>query len=277
MRSIASLICTILFMTSFILAADRLPNDKPFWTAGLKDTKFAKIQNERLANAQAALDRMLAVKGKRTIENTLVPYNDAMIYLDAAGSEAGLMLQVHPEKDYRAAAEKLGQKISAFATDISLNRAIFDALVAMDLTDADAETKFYVEKLLREFRLAGVDKDDATRKKIKSLNDELVLIGQEFSRNIREDKDKIFADSVAELDGLPQDYINSHKPGPDGKIAITVEYPDSIPVLTYAKNEGLRKKMYFAYNNRAYPQNMAVLDKLASKSYELAKLLGYKT
>ena len=277
MRSITSLFCTILFMTSFILAADRLPNDKPFWTAGLKDTDFAKIQNERLANAQAALDRMLAVKGKRTIENTLVPYNDAMIYLDAAGSEAGLMLQVHPEKDYRAAAEKLGQKISAFATDISLNRAIFDALVAMDLTDADAETKFYVEKLLREFRLAGVDKDDATRKKIKSLNDELVLIGQEFSRNIREDKDKIFADSVAELDGLPQDYIDSHKPGPDGKIAITVEYPDSIPVLTYAKNEGLRKKMYFAYNNRAYPQNMAVLDKLASKRYELAKLLGYKT
>ena len=116
MRSIApSLVCTILLMTSFIFAADRLPNDKPFWTAGLKDSEFAKIQNERLANAQAALDRMLAVKGKRTVDNTLVPYNDAMIYLDAAGSEAGLMQQVHPEKGYRATAEKLAQKISAFA------------------------------------------------------------------------------------------------------------------------------------------------------------------
>jgi thimet oligopeptidase len=35
--------------------------------------------------------------------------------------------------------------------------------------------------------------------------------------------------------------------------------------------------MYFAYNNRAYPQNMAVLDKMAAKRYELANLLGYKT
>ena len=58
---------------------------------------------------------------------------------------------------------------------------------------------------MRDFRLAGVDKDEATRKRIKELRDELVVIGQEFARNIRDDKRTVIANSVAELDGLPAD------------------------------------------------------------------------
>jgi thimet oligopeptidase len=264
-------------MTMIDQAYARPADDKPFWTKGLPAAEFVSIQDARLKEAQAALDRMLSVTSKRTIENTLVPLDEAYTYLDSAAQQSGLMQEVHPDKSFREAAEKISQKIAAFATDISLNRAIYDALVAMDTTGADAETKFYVEKTLRQFRLAGVDKDEATRKKIKTLNDELVLIGQEFARNIREDKDKVISNNIAELDGLPQDFIDAHKPGPDGKITLTIDYPDSIPVLTYARNEDLRKRMFFAYNNRAYPQNLAVLDKMAAKRYELANLLGYKT
>jgi thimet oligopeptidase len=258
-------------------AMGRPVDDKPFWINGLTIVQFQKIQDDRLKQAQGALDRMLAVSGKRTIENTLVPYDEASTYLDSAAQQSGLMQEVHPDKAFRAAAEDESQKISAFATDISLNRAIYDALVAIDLTGANAETRFYVEKTLKQFRLAGVDKDEATRKKIKELNEELVVIGQEFARNIREDKKTVIANSVAELDGLPQDFIDVHKPGADGKITLTIDYPDAIPVLTYARNEDLRKRMYFAYNTRAYPQNMAVIDKMAAKRYELANLIGYKT
>ena len=128
---------------------------------------------------------------------------------------------------------------------------------------------------MRDFRLAGVDKDEATRKRIKELRDELVLISQEFARNIRDDKKTVIVNSVAELDGLPADYIDGHKPGPDGKITLTIDTPDSRPVFTYAKNEDLRKRMYIAYNNRAYPQNMAVLDRMIARRHELANLIGF--
>ena len=120
-----------------------------------------------------------------------------------------------------------------------------------------------------------MDKDGATRKRIKELRDELVVIGQEFARNIRDDKRTVIANSVAELDGLPADYIARHKPGPDGKITLTIHYPDSLPVFSYAKNGDLRKRMYMAYNNRAYPQNMAVLDRMIAKRHELANLVGF--
>jgi len=277
MKTLHTILLLMIFMTLSQIANAVPVDDKPFWTNGLPASEFVSIQESRLKQAQAAIDRMLAASGKRTIENTLVPLDEAYTYLDSASQQSGLMQEVHPDKAFREAAENISQKIAAFSTDLSLNRAVYDALVAMDISKADAETKFYVEKTLRQFRLAGVDKDEATRKKIKALNDELVLIGQEFARNIREDKDKVIVNNVAELDGLPQDFIDAHKPGPDGKITLTIDYPDSIPVLNYAKNGDLRKRMYFAYNNRAYPQNMAVLDKMAAKRYELANLLGFKT
>lgn len=264
-------------MMSIDPALAALVNDKPFWTNGLPSVEFVKIQEARLKEAQIAVDRMLAVKGQRTVENTLVPLDEAYTYLDSASQQAGLMQEVHPDRAFRDAAEGVAQKVAAFMTDLSLNRPVYDALVTIDLAGADAETKFYVEKTLRQFRLAGVDKNDEARKKIKALNEELVLLGQEFGRNIREDKDTVIAESIAELEGLPQDFIDAHKPGSDGKITLTIDYPDSVPVLTYAKSEALRKRMFFAYNNRAYPQNMAVLDRMAAKRYELANLLGFKT
>jgi thimet oligopeptidase len=252
-------------------------DDAPFWINRPDAATFTKVQDERLQKAQGALDRLLAVKEKRTVENTLVVYDEVLLYLDAAGQQAGLMEQVHPDAEFRTASEKISQKVAAFYTDLSLNRAVYDALSAIDVSKQDAETSYYLEKTLRDFRLAGVDKDEATRKKIKALQEELVLIGQEFSRNIRDDKRTVVVNDVKELEGLPADYIERHKPGADGKIILTIDYPDSLPVFAYARNEDLRRRMYVAYNNRAYPKNMAVLDHLIGKRYELANLLGFKT
>lgn len=260
---------------SSITAATLPREDHPFWTSGMTSTEFVKIQQDRLERAQRSVDRMLSVADKRTVVNTLEPLDEAYAFLDSAGQQASLVQEVHPDPKFQEAAESVSQTVATFQTELSLNRDIYDALAAVDVGDADPETRFYVEKTLREFRLAGVDKDDGTRAKIKALNDELILIGQEFARNIREDKTTITVDSVTELDGLPQDFVDAHKPDEDGKITLTIDHPDAIPVMTYAKSESLRKRMYFAVNNRAFPQNMAVLDKMVACRYQLARLLGF--
>lgn len=248
-----------------------------FWTNNFDAQGFRKLQDGRLEQAQQEVERMLSVEGKRTIENTLAPYDQALRRLDAAGSQAELMQEVHPDAEFRSTAENISQKINVFATELSLNRDIFDALSEMDLEGADAETKYYVERILRDFRLAGVDKDEATREKIKSLRDELVVIGQDFARNIRDGKKTVTVADASELEGLPQDFIEHHKPDADGKITLTTDYPDVIPVMTYAKSEDLRHRLYLAVNNKAYPENIPVLERLTAKRLELAKLLGFET
>jgi len=247
----------------------------PFWSAKPSPGTFAKLQDQRLAAAKASIAKMTAAKAPRTIENTLVPYDEALRSLDLAASQTSLIQNVHPDKAMREAAEKAQQAVSAFGTELSLNRGVYDALSALDLSGVDAATKHYVTRTLRDFRLAGVDKDEATREKIKKLNAELVEISQEFDRNIRDDKRSVMVKSAAELDGLPQDYIDRHKPDAEGNIKITTDYPDAGPVFAYAKNEDLRKRLYMEYNNRAFPKNVEVLDRMIAKRHELAGLIGY--
>jgi thimet oligopeptidase len=253
------------------------PSDAPFWTGKPDAATFLKGNEARIEMAKKSVAKMLAVKGKRTIENTLRPWDDASLYLDMAGSQASLIENVHPDSTLRTTAEELSQKVSAYATELSLDRRAYDALAAMDLTGADAETKFYVERELRDFRLAGVDKDDATRKKVKELRDELVKIGQEFDRNIRDDVRTITVKDAKELDGLPADYIANHKPDAAGVITLDINYPDYVPAMTYAKNDDLRHRFYMEYNNRAHPKNMDVLTRLITKRAELANLLGFSS
>ncbi len=251
------------------------PTDNaPFWTGRPSPAAFKARQQARLTAAKASIAKLLAVKGPRTLANTLTPYDEALRQLDMMGSQSNLISEVHPDSATRSVGEKLVQEASAYGTELSLNHDVYNALAALDLSGVDAQTRHYVTRTLRDFRLAGVDKDDATREKIRKLSDEIVEIGQEFGRNIREDKRPFQVDASA-LTGLPQDFVDRHKAGADGKITLTVDYPDAVPVFTYASNEALRKQMYMEYNNRAFPKNVEVLDRMRQKRHELATLLGF--
>ena len=230
---------------------------------------------QRIANAKQTLAKILAVQGARTIENTLVPYNQLLLDLDAAYSNSGLFGNVHPSEEVRNKALEQEQEIDKFSTELSLNVELFSALKAVDIKGADSETKFFVEKTLRNFRRSGVDKDAAPRLKIGKLQEELSKIGQDFDKNIREDVRYVEV-PPADLAGLPQDFIDSHKPQANGLVKISTNYPDLFPVLDYADNQDLKRKLYIANRNRAFPKNKEVLKNLMLKRYELARTLGYK-
>ena len=54
-----------------------------------------------LRRHRAAIDRLLAAEGPRTLEQTLRAYDDAVAELSAVGSLTGLMHSVYPEKAVR--------------------------------------------------------------------------------------------------------------------------------------------------------------------------------
>lgn len=230
---------------------------------------------QRLDRAKQILAQILNEKTPRTVDNTLVPYNELLLELDGAYGNAGLYGNVHPNEEIRNKALQQEQELDKFATELSLNVDLYNALKGIDASAADTETKFYLEKTLRNFRRAGVDKDQPTRQKIAGLQEELSKIGQEFDKNIREDVRYVEV-PPSHLKGLPQDFIDSHKPGENGLVKISTNYPDLFPVMDYAENQELRRKLYIANRTRAYPKNKEVLKKLLQKRYELATTLGYK-
>ena len=258
-------------------AAGATPVAAPFWSGKPDSAGFRALADGELRTANRALDRLLHVSGPRTIENTLAPYNEALLHADNAAYASNLIESVHPDSTVRAVAEEETRAASKFLNDLGLNRGVYDALASLDVTTADPKTRYAVEKTLRDFRLSGVDKDEATRKKIAALREELVSIGQEFDKNIRNDSRTITLAGAADLDGLPEDYIKGHPAGPDGKISISIEYPDFFPVMSYAKKPEVRQRLLKEFLNRAYPANLPVLDRMIAKRYELAQRLGFKS
>lgn len=63
-----------------------------------------------------------------------------------------------------------------------------------------------------------------------------------FDRNISDGRNTVRA-ARAELDGLPPDYIDRHKPVSDGLFELTTDYPDALPVLKFANNDSLHRRM----------------------------------
>lgn len=227
-----------------------------------------------LKNALVLKNQLISLSSHEPFMTTLNVYNDILTLVDAAMSQASLLSQVHPHEQIRKDAEVCEQEVSSFVTELSLDKSVFEALRLGEHEHLDNAAQRMLEHTLRDFRRAGVDKDDATRNRIKALKAELVTIGQEFGQNIRNDRYVIELNGVAELQGLPQDYIDSHKPNPQGIIEISTDYPDYIPFMQYAQSDELRKKLRLKYLNRGH-KNGPILKSMIEKRYELARLLGY--
>jgi thimet oligopeptidase len=247
------------------------------WASKPDVNGFEKIVNEHLAAAQAAIDQVTSVKGARSIDNTLSPFDEAIRQINTSAYLSALMQQVHPDSAFRDRATEMVRKASAAQTALSLNHEVYQALVRLDVSKTDPATRYYVKRQLLEFRLAGVDKDEATRAQLKKLNDELTEEQSMFDRNISDDQKKVEVTDPKQLDGLPQDYIDRHKPGADGKIYITTNYPDALPALKFSKSDDLRRRLWEAFDTRAYPKNKDVLQNMMKTRYQIATLLGYSS
>ena len=230
----------------------------------------------RLAAHEAALAALLAVEAPRTPENSLRLYDEAIEQLTLAGAQAGVLNSVAPDKAVRDQAQEEAQQVSMAGNALSLNRAVYDALATINLDGASAATKHFVERTLLGYRLAGVDKDQATREHLQALHEKATRLSLEFSRNIQEGGKTIEA-TEAELDGLPEDYRSRHAVNAEGKVTLTTDQPDMQPVMTFAANPALRERMFLAYNTRAYPVNQQILLDLLATRQEIATVLGFRS
>ncbi|BDG03069.1 M3 family metallopeptidase [Anaeromyxobacter oryzae] len=223
------------------------------------------------ARAEADRARRLGPAGG---VDTLEAFDAAFASLGEAASRASLARNVHPDAALRDAAEAAEQEVDALSTELSLDRGLYDALAGIDVSGEDGATRYFVSKSLRDFRRAGVDRDDATRARVRALRDELVRIGQEFGRNIKDDVRKLELDP-GDLDGLPEDWKRAHLPAESGRVTVTTDNTDYVPFMTYARSATAREQLWRLYRLRGHPRNLDVLSRMLARRAELARLLGY--
>lgn len=254
------------------------------WTVTTAEALAAWV-TEALDRHAILLENLVAESSTRTLENTLRRYDDAVAVLSTAGSQLSLLNSVHPEKSMRDTAQEQLQLVAQAGVALGLNRGVYHALSDVPLPAAepaeDAATRHYLERTLLSYRLAGVDRDDETRAKLQSLQERATMLSLTFGRNVQESVGRVVVEDAQELAGLPADFLAAHTPRVDGehagKIVLTTDFPDYMPVMTFARSSALRRRMFLAYQTRAFPQNVAVLQELLTVRRQVAELLGFST
>jgi thimet oligopeptidase len=240
------------------------------------EAQFLAGCRQPIALAKENIAALLAVSGVRTLDNTLVPFNDAWKNLNNAAEWARLNTEVHPDAKIREAAHTCDVDVSTFAAVMALDLRVYTAIKLVDVNNADAVTKRFVATTLRDFRHAGVELDDTGRSRIKQIDEEIAKLGQQFTQNLNDDVRRIEIKDPAKLAGLPADWIAAHKPDATGAIKVSADGSDLYAFMTYADDDELRKQLYVASRSRGDAKNEAVLQQVLVLRAEKALLLGHK-
>ena len=229
--------------------------------------------DERLSRAQALVGELRG-SASADREQLLQGWNELHVALSDVFSAASLFANVHPDEELRALAERVEQEAHRLLTDIGLDRELYEVLAAVDAGELDRTARRMLEKSLLDFRRSGVDRDEEVRERLRALSERQTDVAQRFAKNIRDGvgRFRVAADRLA---GLPDDFRAAHAPDADGMVELTTEYPDYVPVMTFATDRALRAEMAQAFLNRGWPANDEVLHDLLELRRTTATLLGY--
>src|SRR6266487_792561 len=230
------------------------------------------LVDSSIAQASVYRDSLLAVRGRRTVRNTLRLYDEMSIAFNT-GQIVALLTNVHPDSAVRAAAAEGVRRRSAFFTALRLDPRLYRALLAVDTSQADAETRYYIARVLALYRHDGVDRDSSTRARIAALRDEAVRLEQGFNSILAADTAPVLLADTTVLGGLPGDWRRAQRRGPAGEVVVSPE--DMRFVLQNAEDAGVRRQIMLRLQNRGAPGNHFVIDTLLRVRAQLATLLGY--
>ncbi|MDX6372597.1 MAG: thimet oligopeptidase [Nocardioidaceae bacterium] len=239
------------------------------------------VQERTATGLAAARDLVAGLREQKPAdpEDVLRRWDEVTLTLSNVRVIAGLYSNGHPDVVVRTASEEAEIEVDKLVTELRQERALYDLFAALDPTGLDPTgldpTKGrLLEKTLEEFRRAGVDQDDETRKRLAEISERMTAIDQEFSRNIRDDVRTVKA-TPDQLAGLPQDWLAAHPVDDDGLVSVTTDYPDAIPARMFVRDREVRRQVTIAFLERGWPDNEPLLKELFDLRHEYANLVGY--
>lgn len=247
-----------------------LPTSSADWPAWFQERTEAE-----LARATALVDALRADPPADPVA-TLRQWDRAAGHLGNAAAAGSLFGNVHPSDEVRDLADAAEQEAQRIGTAWGLDRELYDVFAAID----DAAVAHHplaarvLAKVRDDFRRSGVDKDEATRARIAEVRERITELDQEFSRVIRDDVRTVRV-TPQQLAGMPDDWLSAHPVDDEGMVTVTTDYPDSVPVRMFARDQDVRREVTIAFLDRGWPTTEPLLTELFALRHELATTVGY--
>ena len=185
------------------------------------------------------------------------------------GAAIGLYSNVDPDPALRQAADDCELKISKYQTTLYQNPKLYAQFKKLKASDP-IDQKF-LEDILEQFENTGVQLSAEKQKRLKEIIEESTKLGQDFSKNVRDNPEKVEF-TPAEMKGLPESYIANLKKNEKGNYLLGFDYPEYQPFMELAESDEARKRYQTAYTRRGTEQNLQFMKKAIDLRYEMAQL-----
>lgn len=253
-----------------------------FFPQSVRDIKRLASGAERLVRSEVR--SVIEQRERRRHFGTIILPIDRV--LGRVGSTAAileLLMLVHPDATMReAAAEGLMSVKKVVLDELSTNRELYRAVKDYAVSSArqeDALTEdqeLYLTDLLRDFEKSGLALPDDQLVAARDLGQRIMVSEIQFDKNISCDVRTIEVDPTG-LEGLDEVFVAALNRTEKGTCILRVDMPTVQRILQYCTVSATREAMWLAYNNRAYPTNISVLEELIALRDRQAQLLGFKS
>jgi peptidyl-dipeptidase Dcp len=271
---------------------------KPFNTPhGIAPFEQITIDNYREAMLKGMEEQKQEVRAiivNRAVpdfENTIEALDRSGSLLDRAQGTFGPLSSSNSTDETRALQKELSPLFSAHHDDIYLNPLLFAKVKQVydnrENLGLNKEQAKLLENVYKRFVRGGANLNDADKDRLRRLNSQISMLQLQFSQNLLHETNNtyVIVDKREELDGLPEANIEAaarmaSSIGQSGKWAFNMQRPSCNPVLQYAKNRDLRRRVYEAYYNRGNQgneyDNKDICRQLVQLRLQRAKLMGYE-
>jgi oligopeptidase A len=270
--------------------------------------RFADIQPSHVAPAMDhLLAQALGALAQATSPETPADYEALSATLDVATEQlsrawgaVGHLNAVADTPELRAAYTDALPKVTEFWTALGQDEALYAKYKAVHASQGahlSAARRKALSDSLRGFVLGGAELPPEPKKRFAAIQERQATLAQQFSEHVMDATDRFaYFATDAEMAGVPDDAKAAARAAAekDGKAGhkLTLHFPSYFPVMQYAQDRALRRRLYTAYATRAsglnHPEvtavgvnndpaldNSAILLETLRLRAEEARLLGY--
>ncbi|MBC7370870.1 MAG: M3 family metallopeptidase [Bdellovibrionaceae bacterium] len=241
--------------------------------------------------AKSNIDSIKKNKSEPTFENTIVALETCSEIVERVAGIYGNLESANASPEHRALAKDLYPKFASFGSDVSLDSEIFQKVKVVhdkrNSLDLNPEQLKLLEKSYLSFARNGALLDDAQKDKLRAIDQQLSVLGPQFSENVLKatNEFEMWIENKSDLDGLPEGAVEAaamaaEAKGRKGQWLFSLQIPSYLPFLTYAKSRPLREKLWKAFGSRAFNDkfdNQDQIKKIVTLRHQRAQLLGFKS
>ncbi|AWM89569.1 oligopeptidase A [Pseudomonas sp. 31-12] len=247
-------------------------------------------------------DNRLAIAGIVASQSAIPTWDDLVLAVDETDARLEEVMGIietlstvkHEGKTWNKASAKCSEAIAQYKSETMSNQTLFRAFQRLAQSPAavnyDEPRQAVLNKILRRFRLSGIDLSIEQQQTLARLNRDIGVLRSLFLTNLERSSAAWSKriDDVTQLNGLSAATLerlarNAQQAGHEGWL-MRLDQDTFTRVMAYAEDRSLREEYFVAYSTRASDQgphdgqfdNGPVLELLLSLRHQKAKLLGYE-